>query len=710
MHHIADRGARLAATIALLALTTACGGAPTPPPDDAACAAANRYIVHADGASALSAEPTVLDLAEIGARVVCADRVSALDAHREGAVLHADPPVSIPEGDGPTPIDADRLGRQSIAAQEPLEGMLWGLAAIEARRAHAVSTGGGVAIGVIDTGIDCSHGDLAGSCALAHDYIGDGCTFSAQSADASSILPPGKGGDVLLGDPVHLADSRSGESTGNEFGDPDNILVGDLHVGAPWMSAFGDHVAGVGQDGAQEKVVGVDAPRGIARVADVHAIGDGAKVDNPGEAVGVDPNHPTAGGAVRGGSVSSGVAMIGSPYPETAPIWAVYRKPSQSVGWGLANKGGAGAMGGATIGGRHWKLHSGEPLGVGSAARGNSVAHNYSTIAQGATAQQCHFHGTHVAGTAMAVVNAPPFGVVGVAPGARVFDYRVLDSSGSGSLSTIARAIIDFANEHPGGVINMSIGGDTNEPALDAAIRYALDHGVVIVAAAGNSGTNRPSYPGCSNGVIGVGAVSQDGRRADFSNHGQCTATARVDIAAPGVGVVSAVPGDLWARWDGTSMASPHVAGVAALLRSAGTLPHNVEGVLLQHGAPGPGELGGVTVNAWLAVQAAGVVPGPTPTFPPLPTPFPTFDPYPGEDETPTITPVPLTATVATPTRTPIPTTPRPALGTVTRTPTRAATARPTATRAVPGSCEAAGLVRRYSSILRSDYCAPTAR
>lgn len=488
---------------ALLALATlsACGGQPTPPPDDVAgCAPANRYIVHGDAANALADEPVVLDLGEIGARVVCVDHVSALDAHRGGAVLHADPPVSIPEGDGPTLVDAGRLQRQSIAAQEPLEGMLWGLTAIEARRAHAVSTGGGVAIGVIDTGVDCSHGDLAGSCALAHDYIGG-----------------------------------------------------------------------------------------------------------------------------------------------SAPI---------------------------------------------------------------------HSHGTHVSATAMGVVNAPPFGVVGVAPGARVFDYRVLDSSGSGSLSTIARAIIDFANEHGGGVINMSIGGDTNEPALDAAIRYAIDRGVVIVAAAGNSGSQRPSYPGCSNGVIGVGAISQDGRRADFSNFGQCTATARVDIAAPGVGIVSAVPGDLWARWDGTSMASPHVAGVAALLRSAGTLPANVEGILLQHGAPGPAELGGVTVNAWLAVSSAGVVPGPTPTFPPLPTAFPTFDPYPGEDETPTATPVPLTATVATPTptRTPIPTTPRPSLGTVTRTPTRTATARPTPTRAVPGSCEAAGLVRRYSAILRSDYCAPTAR
>lgn len=484
--------------LALLATLSACRGAPTPPPDDATCAPANRYIVHADGMSALSAEPVVLDLSEIGARVVCVDRVSALGAHREGAVLHPDPPVSIPEGDGPTPVDAAELGRQSIGAEEPLEGMLWGLVAIEARRAHAVSTGGGVAIGVIDTGIDCTHGDLAGSCALAHDYVGG-----------------------------------------------------------------------------------------------------------------------------------------------SAPI---------------------------------------------------------------------HFHGTHVAGTAMAVVNAPPFGVVGVAPNARVLDYRVLDSSGSGSLSTIARAILDFANEHPGGVINMSIGGDTSEPALDAAIRYAQGRGVVIVAAAGNSGSSRPSYPGCSNGVIGVGAIGQDGRRADFSNFGQCTATARVDIAAPGVGIVSAVPGDLWARWDGTSMASPHVAGVAALLRSAGTLPANVEGILLQHGAPGPGELGGVTVNAWLAASSAGAVPGPTPTFPPLPTAFPTFDPYPGDDETPTATLVPLTATVATPTRTPIPTTPRPALGTVTRTPTRTATARPTTTRAVPGSCEAAGLVRRYSSLLRSDYCAPTAR
>jgi subtilisin family serine protease len=187
-----------------------------------------------------------------------------------------------------------------------------------------------------------------------------------------------------------------------------------------------------------------------------------------------------------------------------------------------------------------------------------------------------HGHGSHVAGTAAARDNG--IGVVGVAPGARLWGVKVLSDSGSGYTSCVIKGV-DWvtANAATIEVANMSLGGG-NSSALCSAIAKSVEKGVVYAVAAGNSATNaqNSSPANCSavlstsaiadfNGKGGGGAAAtcrsdMDDTFADFSNFG-----AVVDIAAPGVCILSTYKNGGYATFSGTSMASPHVAGAAAL-------------------------------------------------------------------------------------------------------------------------------------------------
>ncbi len=195
------------------------------------------------------------------------------------------------------------------------------------------------------------------------------------------------------------------------------------------------------------------------------------------------------------------------------------------------------------------------------------------------------WHGTHVAGTIAAVTNNAT-GVAGVARGARIVPVRVLGKCG-GSLSDIVDAIRWSAglsvpgaptNAHPADVINMSLGGGgACGPSYQDAIDDAIAEGVTVVVAAGNSNADASNYrPASCQGVITVAATKDDGGRAYYSNFGSA-----VEIAAPGGetfqqasrGVLSTLnsglqgpANDNYAFYQGTSMAAPHVAGVAALL------------------------------------------------------------------------------------------------------------------------------------------------
>ncbi len=166
-------------------------------------------------------------------------------------------------------------------------------------------------------------------------------------------------------------------------------------------------------------------------------------------------------------------------------------------------------------------------------------------------------HGTHVAGT----IGSATYGV---APAADLFGVKVLDDNGSGSYDDVI-AGIDWvaANAGPNAVANMSLGGPAS-PTLDEAVNSLAASGVFVAVAAGNEGQDAGNTsPGGAEGVTTVGASDATDAAAYFSNHGPS-----VDIYAPGVDVESTVPGGGTDSYDGTSMASPHVAGAAALYKS----------------------------------------------------------------------------------------------------------------------------------------------
>lgn len=173
-------------------------------------------------------------------------------------------------------------------------------------------------------------------------------------------------------------------------------------------------------------------------------------------------------------------------------------------------------------------------------------------------AQDGNGHGTHVSGTVAAIDN--DFGVVGVAAGATVVPVKVLSSRGSGSYSgVIAGVNFVAANASNGDVANMSLGGPVSS-ALDAAVEALGANGVKVALAAGNESDDANNHsPARANGpnIYTVSAVNSSDTYASFSNYGNPP----IDFAAPGVGVLSTVPGG-YASYSGTSMASPHVCGL----------------------------------------------------------------------------------------------------------------------------------------------------
>jgi len=225
-------------------------------------------------------------------------------------------------------------------------------------------------------------------------------------------------------------------------------------------------------------------------------------------------------------------------------------------------------------------------------------------------------HGTHVAGTIAALDNT--WGVVGVAPEVGLYAVKVLDDTGSGTVSSVVAGIQwAVANDIP--VLNMSLGSSTHSQTLQDACDAAYLEGHLLVAVAGNSG-NRPGvgdkviYPAKYGSVIAVAASDINDRRASFSSTGPA-----VELIAPGVTILSTLPGDKYGTGSGTSMASPHVAGVAALVWAANPDLTNaqIRGILQSTAEDlglDPNHQGYGLVRADLAVAAVG-------DEPPLPEP-----------------------------------------------------------------------------------------
>ncbi|HWS32323.1 MAG TPA: S8 family serine peptidase [Actinoplanes sp.] len=198
--------------------------------------------------------------------------------------------------------------------------------------------------------------------------------------------------------------------------------------------------------------------------------------------------------------------------------------------------------------------------------RGNVLSGYDAVTNRAGTSRDGNGHGTHVAGT-IAALTGNDVGVSAVAPDARILPVKVLSDSGSGSMADAAEGIV-WAADNGAQIINMSLGGTTKVAAVSNAIAYARGKGVTVVAAAGNERAQGSpvSYPGADAGVIAVAATDSTDKVAAYSNAGS-----HVDVAAPGSAIWSTYPtalGKSYAQLSGTSMAAPHVAAAAALLKS----------------------------------------------------------------------------------------------------------------------------------------------
>ncbi|KAG7344402.1 peptidase S8/S53 domain containing protein [Nitzschia inconspicua] len=303
----------------------------------------------------------------------------------------------------------------------------------------------------------------------------------------------------------------------------------------------------------------------------------------------------------------------------------------------------------------------------------------------------CHGHGTHVAGT----VGSREYGV---APGATIWAVRVLGCTGGGTSAGVISGInwvVEQAKSLGGKwVINMSLGGGSSS-AMNEAVEKARGAGILVVVAAGNNGASDNPFacsysPASAKSAITVGSIDNTDTRSSFSNYGDC-----VDVFAPGRNVLSlSLDSDplKGSTKSGTSMASPHVAGAAALFYQNFDTPTDAENALF--GAMASNELNDVRIGSpnklvqvplTLTLQGNNPLPtlvptrAPTPVPTRIPTPAPTRVPTPAPTRAPTPAPtrIPTPPPTRAPTRAPVPPTraptPRP-----TRRPTRAPTPRPT--------------------------------
>jgi len=253
-------------------------------------------------------------------------------------------------------------------------------------------------------------------------------------------------------------------------------------------------------------------------------------------------------------------------------------------------------------------------------------------------------HGTHVAGIAAANTNNE-VGVAGIGFESSLMNGKVLGDTGYGAYSWIAEGII-WAADNGAKVINMSLGGPRKSITLESAVNYAWEKGVVVVAAAGNSANPSKTYPGYYSNCIAVAATNNNDVRASFSSYGSW-----VDVAAPGENIYSTFPNHpfylqtVYGRsqnydfGSGTSMSTPYVAGIAALVWATeyGTNVQSVRGRIEQTAdfVPGTG-----SYWEWGRVNACNAVGGncsgePSPTLTPTPSPelSPTPTPTPPDSD-----------------------------------------------------------------------------
>jgi subtilisin len=249
---------------------------------------------------------------------------------------------------------------------------------------------------------------------------------------------------------------------------------------------------------------------------------------------------------------------------------------SQTVPWGIDRVFGAETYSFLT-----WNTTKGNGVRVAILDTGIDEGHNDLNVTGGVTTvDNTHWgsdgsgHGTHVAGTVAALDNI--IGVVGVAPNVSLYAVKVLSDGGSGSVSSVV-AGIDWAVGEGIPIINMSLGSGSSSTTLENACNVAFSKGHLLVSSAGNNGNpggrgNNVGYPAAYESVIAVAASTINNTRASYSSTGPA-----VELIAPGSSILSTLPGNNYGTYSGTSMASPHVAGVAALVWAANSSLTNAE-------------------------------------------------------------------------------------------------------------------------------------
>lgn len=271
---------------------------------------------------------------------------------------------------------------------------------------------------------------------------------------------------------------------------------------------------------------------------------------------------------------------------------------------------------------RAWEKTKGSGIKVGVIDTGVDYTHpelsgrfigGYDNVNEDPDPMDGHGHGTHVAGIIASSLNNA--GVAGVSPEVNLYAYKAIADSGVGYTSDLIESL-DYAIRDGMQVVNISIGTDQPSSTLENKLNQAVNQGMVIVAAAGNTGGGAVLYPASYGSVISVTATDKNDQFASFSSLG-------AEISAPGVDILSTVPGGGYATLSGTSMASPHVTATAALLIANGTT--NVRQTLydstIDLGTEGPDGIFGYG----LLQTGESVIPTePSPT-PEIPSPTPIF-------------------------------------------------------------------------------------